>query len=307
MAIAGTPALFVEGLKRVTMSAYASVTPTWNQLFKEGTMQGRQESSLNMAGIGRYQEFYSGQSPVPDQIYQGYLTTFVRRKFGKMLSFEDDDLRDDRYNKLGKPVAQQFGRAAADTIDAMCADIFNLAFDGTNQAGPDGVALCSTAHPLINPRNGFTTYANRPATDAAFSATALKAALISWSAMVTDEGEPIGTAPEKIVLPKEIRFDVAEVLNSTFIADTVARTNANSLKGLLDTAIEWRRLSSTTAWFLVGPKSDPNYGLHLLWSRKLSTDSWVEKRNDMHYFKAAFALSIGFTEPRTVWGTDGTP
>lgn len=295
------PALYVEGLRDITLRRYKAYPIVWPKIFSEMTSKKYQETFLAMAGTGRLQEYFSGQSPDLDRLTQGWITTFVHRNYGKMISFELDAVEDDLYGKLGTDVAGAWGDGARMKQEQVTAAILG---NGFTDRGPDGQPLFAAAHPLINPRNGYYSYNNLG--NVAFSSTALEAAIIAYNQQITEEGELINDDPKTIVFPTQLKFEVARVLNSTLT--TVLSTSANAkndtnvLKNIVD-PLEWPRLPSATAWFLLGDKTQ--HTLRFIRRRALKPRDWIDDRTENMIYACGERYSVGYTDARYTWGSSG--
>lgn len=293
------PAIYVEGLRAITLRRYKAYKIVWDQIFTEGTSKKYQETVLAMAGTGRLEEFFSGQSPNMDRLTEGWITTFVNRHFGKMMSFELDAIEDDLYGVLGKDVAGAWGDGARMKQEQVTASIFG---NGFTDRGPDGQPLFSAAHPLIYPRNGYYSYNNLG--NVAFSATALEAAIIAYNQQITEEGELINDDPKTILFPTQLKFEVARVLNSTLTtvlsSSANAKNDVNVLKNIVD-PLEWPRLPSATAWFLLGSKEQ--HGLKFFRRKALATRKWVDDRTENMVYACGERYSVGYTDARYTWGS----
>lgn len=296
--------LFKRGLSKVTLQAYNAVDPMWKKFFRQGDMNEYEDVRLSMAGIGRLDRFRPGQKTTPDRLTLGYYTRFFYVKYGKVIEIEEDAVQNDLYGKLVTQYAAQMGEAAVRRQEVECAKVIA---NGFSDVGPDGVPLFSTAHPLIAPRYGFTTWSNRSTTDAAFSYTAAKAGIIIFQKTLTEEVEPMNTRPARIINPVELEFDIQETLGASYSVENTSgnfpkMTTPNVLKGDLEQNT-WLYLPSTTAWFLTAPLEKTN--MFFLRRFVLQRKSTQDFDTDNFKYKATEAYSIGYDQPRGWWGSAG--
>jgi hypothetical protein len=71
---------------------------------------------------------------------------------------------------------------------------------------------------------------------------------------------------------------------------------------LLSDVIVISRMTSTTAWFI---KTDANDGLKILWRRKPTKSMEGDFETDSMRYKATERYTLGWTDPRAVYGTPG--
>lgn len=203
---------------------------------------------------------------------------------------------DDEQEEVVSDAARALGSSANYTIEADCANIFNNMTSTTG--APDGVALFSTAHPLI----GGGTARNRPSTDADLSTAALRSALNDIADTVDDAGKLVHWRPEVLLVPYELKWQADELINSVDRSDTADRAkNAFRQEGLR--VVAWPYLTDADAWFLLASSSKHNV-------RKY----WRERPNVMHDWdfesssakmKIRFRFIRGWSDWRGVWGTTG--
>ena len=203
---------------------------------------------------------------------------------------------EDEQEEVISDAARALGSSANYTIEVDCANIFNNMTSTTGS--PDGVALFSTAHPLI----GGGTGSNRLATDADLSTAALRTMLNLIADTVDDAGKLVHWRPEVLLVPYELRWQADELINSVDRSDTSDRAkNSFKMDGLR--VVSWPYLTDPDAWFLLASPSKHNV-------RKY----WRTRPNLLHdwdFDKSAAKMKIhfrfirGWSDWRGVAGTTG--
>ena len=100
--------------------------------------------------------------------------------------------------------AESFGCETVDisadaTLEDQIANILNNAFSGS-YVGGDGVALCSTSHPLVS--GGVNSH--RASTD--LNESALESAVIQIAAWTDERGLLINAQPRKLIIPPNLMY-----------------------------------------------------------------------------------------------------
>ena len=112
----------------------------------------------------------------------------------------------------------------------------------------DGVALFSTAHPLVS----GGTNSNTPSTQVDLNETSLEAAVIQIAGWTDERGLLIAAKPKKLVIPTALMF-VADRLLETSLRVGTADNDINAIKnmGAIPEGYTVNHfLTDTNAWFL---------------------------------------------------------
>jgi hypothetical protein len=203
---------------------------------------------------------------------------------------------DDEQEEVVSEAARALGSSGRYSVEVDCAGLFNNITSTTGS--PDGVALFSTAHPLIS----GGTEQNALTTPADLSTNALRTALNDWADTVDDAGKLLHIRPKVLLVPYELKWQADELINSVDRSDTSDRAkNAFKQDGL--TVVAWPYLTDADAWFLLAEPSEHNV-------RKY----WRERPNVMHDWdfesssmkvKIRFRFIRGWSDFRGVFGTAG--
>lgn len=207
------------------------------------------EYNLGFGALGTMDEWSSTGSQVSyEDIAKGYKSTYTHKKYSKGVKVERELVDDDQYGEIKKRV-RNLAQSVWYTRQTQAAGVFNGAFtgvgiDGRPMVGPDGLPLCSAAHPVAP--SSATTYANagvRALT--ADNVEATRTAMLTWQ---DDKGNLLAMNPDCIVVPPSLRKAALVIADSPQEPSTT-NNDINIWKGSL-MVIEWPFLTDTNAWFM---------------------------------------------------------
>jgi hypothetical protein len=271
----------------------------WKQVFvqQQGIPRNYHEEPV-LYGFGAAPELPDGM-PVT---YQAggvlFLQRYVYKVYGLAFALTKVLVEDGDHIRIGQTYAKHLAQSLIETKETLCANVLNRAFTAGFNGG-DGVPLVSTSHPIAN-----GTFSNQLTTPAALSQTSLEQLLIQIRNAVDNNGKRIRLNPEKLVVSPSNVFQ-AEVLLKSVLRTGTADNDINPVKsmGLLAGGqANLSRLTSTTAWWV---KTDAPEGLKLMMRRGLEKSMEGDFETDSTRFKRTERYAVGFTDPRTVYGTAG--
>lgn len=271
----------------------------WKQVFKEeqGIARAYQEEPV-LFGFGAAPEVPDGM-PIT---YQSGGVLFIQRYlykvYGLAFALTRVLMEDGDHIQIGKTYSRHLAQSLIETKETLCANVLNRAFNGA-YAGGDGVALNSASHPIAT-----GTFSNLLTTAANLSQTSLEQMLIQIRNAVDNNGKRIRLTPTQIVTGPSNVFQ-AQVLLESALRTGTANNDINPVKsmGLLSKGqANLSRITSTTAWWV---QTDAQEGTKLVMRRKLDKGMEGDFETDSMRYKATERYSVGFTDPRTLWGTPG--
>lgn len=255
------------------------------------------------SGYGYAQVMDDGGSVTYDEAKQGFKAYFQHVKYGLGFKVSEDAYKDNLYKELGLRNARRLARSLNATREKVGALVLDRAFSGT-YTGPDGLALCSTAH--LNTDN--STYSNKLTTDADLSETSLEQACVDIGGFVNDRGIPMPVAPVRLIIHRSEGFNAERILNSLKQNDT-ANNAVNALKSL--NAIPGgfhinHYVTDEDAWFLVtdvttAAKEGMKYFER--YPDKFDDDNEFDTNNAK--FKAVSRYCFGWSDPKGIFGSQG--
>jgi hypothetical protein len=271
----------------------------WKQVFvqQQGIPRNYHEEPV-LYGFGAAPELPDG-TPVT---YQAggvlFLQRYVYKVYGLAFALTKVLVEDGDHIRIGQTYAKHLAQSLIETKETLCANVLNRSFTAGYNGG-DGVPLVATNHPLAQ-----GTFSNQLNTPAALSQTSLEQLLIQIRNAVDNNGKRIRLNPEKLVVSPSNVFQ-AEVLLKSVLRTGTADNDINPVKsmGLLAGGqANLSRLTSTTAWWI---KTDAPEGLKLMMRRGLEKSMEGDFETDSTRFKSTERYAVGWTDPRTVFGTAG--
>jgi len=271
----------------------------WSTVFREsaGIPRNYHEEPV-LYGFGAAPQLPDG-SPVTYQ--QGgvlFLQRYVYQVFGLAFALTKVLVEDGDHIRIGQVYAKHLAQSLVETKELLAANVLNRAFN-SSYAGGDGVALNSSAHPIVS-----GTFSNLLSTAANLSQTSLEQMLIQVRQAVDNNGKKIRLQPLKLVVSPGNVFQ-AEVLLKSVLRTGTANNDINPIKsiGLLpEGASVISRLTSATNWWV---QTDAPEGLKLLMRRALEKTMEGDFETDSMRYKATERYQVGWTDPRAVFGTPG--
>jgi len=271
----------------------------WKQVFVQqtGIPRNYHEEPV-LYGFGAAPELPDGM-PVT---YQAggvlFIQRYVYKVYGLAFALTKVLVEDGDHIRIGQTYAKHLAQSLIETKETLCANVLNRAFN-PSFVGGDGVSLVNSAHPISG-----GSFSNVLTTPAALSQTSLEQLLIQIRNAVDNNGKRIRLNPEKLVVSPSNVFQ-AEVLLKSVLRTGTADNDINPVKsmGLLAGGqANLSRLTSTTAWWV---KTDAPEGLKLMMRRGLEKSMEGDFETDSTRFKSTERYAVGFTDPRTVYGTPG--
>jgi phage major head subunit gpT-like protein len=206
----------------------------------------------------------------------------------------EEEMEDNLYEVVSRRRIKRLAFSMRQTKEIVSANVLNRAFN-TSYTGGDAKALCVTDHP-----GSGGSWSNRAATDADLSEASLEDMVIQIGQAKNDKGLQIALRPIKLIIPINLQFDAKRILKSELQSGT-ANNDVNALKGMFDYSVN-HYLTDTDAWFL---KTDCPNGMTMFERRALAfaQDNDFDTANAKA--KATMRFSVGWTDPRAMFGTQG--
>ena len=257
-----------------------------------------------VTGIPAVSSLAEGSEYPMDQMVQGYDKTFKAVKYGVIVPITEELLEDNMHEEAFER-AEHLGRAMREAERISASSIFNNAF---TVAGPDGVSLCNTAHPLPYPGAGVSS--NRLAVDADLSLASLEDLVTVMRKTKDGSGKKVLVRPRFLITPPELEFLSHELLESVSkpqasTASNLTEVNSvNSMRsryGLEPVVIDY--LTDDDAWFLSADKG--SHKIYWYWRKQPQTSSDMEFKSDVALMKIKARWDVGYSDFRGIAGTTG--
>jgi phage major head subunit gpT-like protein len=287
---------------------YPGLNIIWDEELKQTPLQFREffnvqeskradETEQQLAAFGYLAQKYEGEEAIYDDPIQSFERVYYHLTYGLKYRITQEAYEDEQYMALGEKMAQNFGQSAQATQELIAAQVVNNGFNIDPQS-PDGVPLFSANHPLAG--GGF--YGNAPTISAALSQTSLQNAYNTMRGTVNDRGILVGCKPVCLVVSPAQQFVAAQLLHS---AQVLVGSDQNPINPIQDsvTLYVWDRLTSSTAWFLMGDKR--KVGLKWYDRVKPAFGHYTDNQNQDAVFHVRMRCSAGQSGWRNTYGAVG--
>ena len=182
------------------------------------------EEELKLSGFGAAPVKDEGSAITYDTAQESFVARYTHETIGLGFSIIEEAMEDNLYVSVSARYTKALARAMSYTKQVKAAYPLNNGFSTTFSSG-DGVALFSTAHPLVN----GGTNSNRPSTGADLNETSLEDAIIQIGKWTDERGLKIAARPKKLIVPSDLQFVATRLLQSDYRVGT-ADNDINAIK-----------------------------------------------------------------------------
>jgi hypothetical protein len=286
-------------LNEVFDGVYEQRADEWKMVFREqkGIPRNYHEEPV-LYGFGAAPELPDGMAVSYQSGGVLFLQRYLYKVYGLAFSLTKVLVEDGDHIRIGQTYAKHLAQSLIETKETLSANVVNRSFNAAYSGG-DGVALISTSHPIVN-----GTFSNQLTTPANLSQTSLEQMLIQIRNAVDNNGKRIRLTPTQIVTGPSNVFQAETLLKSVLRSGT-ADNDINPVKsmGLLAKGqANLSRITSSTAWWI---QTDAPEGLKLLMRRGLEKSMEGDFETDSMRYKATERYTVGWTDPRGLYGTAG--
>lgn len=294
------PKLLWPGVKTIWGYTYDQWASEYTDCFDTTTSNKNYEELVQVVSFGMAAVKAQGQGLTYDTEEQGATTRLVNVTYGLGYIVTMEELQDDLYMQVSSRRAAANARAMRITKEFVGANVYNNAFSST-YAGGDGVALCSTAHPLVF----GGTAANTPTTPADLSEASLEDACINIMGFQDDRGLPAMFMPRSLHISRSELFNAHRILDSAYQSGT-GNNDINAMKALsmFPGGIHVNHyFSSARPWFV---RTNITAGQGMVYQERMAVK--FDQDNEFNT-KNALAASVerykfGWGDWRGVWGVN---
>ena len=291
----------LPGLNALFGMEYARYGEEHKEIYETEKSERSFEEETKLAGFGSAPVKNEGQAIAYDNAQEAFTARYNHETIALGFSITEEAVEDNLYDSLSARYTKGLARAMAYTKQVKAASVLNNGFTGGVYAGGDGVALFSTAHPLIS----GGTNSNRPSTNSDLNETSLENAVIQIAAWTDERGLLIAAKPRKLVVPPALQFVATRLLETNLRVGT-ADNDINALKnnGSIPEGYTINHyLTDTNAWFLC---TDVPNGLKHFERMALTTGMDGDFDTGNVRYKARERYSFGFSDPLGVFGSPGS-
>lgn len=288
------------GLNALFGMEYTGYEQEHKEIYDTETSDRAFEEEVMLSGFGEAPVKTEGAGVSYDNAQEVYTSRYTHETIALAFSLTEEAVEDNLYASLSARYTKALARSMATTKQIKAAAVLNGAF--TSSIGGDGQPLCSTAHPTLSGPN----LRNELSTPADLSETALEQALIDIAAFTDERGLKIAIRGLKLIIPKELQFTADRILKSTLRVGT-ADNDINAIKnmGMIPQGYSVNHyLTDPDAFFI---KTDAPNGMKMFERVAFKTGFEGDFDTGNVRYKARERYSFGFSDPRGIFGSPGTP
>jgi Mu-like prophage major head subunit gpT len=290
----------LPGLNALFGLEYARYGEEHKEIYETEASERSFEEETKLSGFSAAPVKAEGSAMAYDNAQEAWTTRYNHETIALGFSITEEAIEDNLYDSLSARYTKGLARAMAYTKQVKAAAVLNNGFSAA-YAGGDGVALFSTAHPLVN----GGTNANTPTTQADLNETSLEAAVIQIAAWTDERGLLIAAKPKKLIVPPSLMFVATRLLETELRVGT-NNNDINAIKnnGSVSEGYTVNHfLTDPNAWFLT---TDVPNGLKHFVRTPLQNSMDGDFDTGNVRYKARERYSFGWSDPLGVWGSSGS-
>jgi hypothetical protein len=290
----------LPGLNALFGLEYARYGEEHKEIYETEKSERSFEEETKLAGFSAAPVKNEGSAIAYDNAQEAFTARYNHETIALGFSVTEEAIEDNLYDSLSARYTKALARAMAYTKQVKAAAVINNGFNN-GYVGGDGVALFSTAHPLVN----GGTNANTPTTQVDLNETSLEAAVIQIAAWTDERGLLIAAKPRKLIVPPALMFVAKRLLDTELrVGTTDNDINAIKQMGAIPEGYTVNHfLTDNNGWYLT---TDVPNGLKHFERMPLvnSMDGDFDTGNVR--YKARERYSFGWSDPLGIWGSSGS-
>jgi hypothetical protein len=290
----------LPGLNALFGLQYATYGEEHKEIYETEKSERSFEEETKLSGFSAAPVKNEGSAIAYDNAQEAFTARYNHETIALGFSITEEAVEDNLYDSLSARYTKGLARAMAYTKQVKAASVLNNGFSAAYPGG-DGVALFSTAHPLVS----GGTNSNRPSTNADLNETSLENAVIQIAAWTDERGLLIAAKPKKLIVPPALQFVATRLLETSLrVGTTDNDINAIKNNGSIPDGYTINHyLTDTTGWFLT---TDVPNGLKHFERMALSTSMDGDFDTGNVRYKARERYSFGWSDPLGVFGSPGS-
>jgi hypothetical protein len=288
------------GLNALFGMEYKGYEQEHKEIYDTETSDRAFEEEVMLSGFGEAPVKTEGAGVSYDNAQEVYTSRYTHETIALAFSLTEEAVEDNLYASLASRYTKALARSMATTKQIKAAAVLNGAF--TTSVGGDGKPLCATDHPTLSGPD----LRNELSTPADLSETSLEQALIDIAAFTDERGLKIAVRGLKLIIPKELQFTADRILKSTLRVGT-ADNDINAIKnmGMVPQGYTVNHyLTDPDAFFI---KTDAPNGMKMFERVAFKTGFEGDFDTGNVRYKARERYSFGYSDPRGIFGSPGTP
>ena len=294
------PKLLWPGIHATWGQIYDAHENEYDKLFEVMTSTKAYEQDVQITGFGLAPIKGQGQSVQYDSETQGQISTYTHIPYGLGYIVTKEELEDNQYKEVATRRAKANAFSMNQTLETVCAFLYNNAFVSTYFTTADGQPLISTAHTQVT--GGTFSNALSPAAD--ISEVALEDINIQIMSMTMDRGLKISAMGESLHVSVQDWYTSQRIMKSILQYNT-ANNNINVLKATnaFPKGIMMNHyFTQPNAWFV---RTNVPNGMGMFWRNKPEFTQDNDFFTENALAKSYMRFSVGCTDPRGIYGSNG--
>jgi hypothetical protein len=289
----------LPGLNALFGLEYATYGEQHKEIYETETSERSFEEETKLSGFSAAAVKNEGAPIQYDNAQEAFTARYTHVTIAQGFSLTEEAIEDNLYDSLSARYTKALARSMAYTKQVRAASVLNNGFNAAFPGG-DGVALFSTAHPLVS----GGTNSNRPSTGADLNETSLEAAVIQIAAWTDERSLLIAAKPRKLIVPPALQFVATRLLETELrVGTTDNDINALKNNGSIPEGYTVNNyLTDTNAWFLC---TDVPNGMKHFVRTPLSNSMDGDFDTGNVRYKSRERYSFGFSDPLGMFASPG--
>jgi len=290
--------LLLPGLRGIE-GKYEQIPSQYDKIFTKHNSKLALERTAEMRFLGLAQlKTEGGQTAFDNGAGERFIYNQEHTEIGLGYAITRKAIDDNLYKTQFQPSNLGLIESFQQTKEIYGANVMNTATTYNANIGGDGVALCSTSHPIDG-----GTVANRPSVDVDLNEATLLNAVIGIRTNLKDQaGLKVFARGRKLIIPPQLE-PTAIRLTKTELRPGTADNDVNAIMmtagGLPEGYMVNDYLTSAYAWFLLTNID----GLSYMERIAFETDMQVDFVTDNLLVKGYERYSFGYYNWRSIWGS----
>ena len=290
----------LPGLNALFGEEYANYENEHEEIYVSENSERSFEEELKLSGFGAAPVKDEGSTISYDTAQESFVARYTHETIAMGYSITEEAMEDNLYVSLSGRYTKALARAMSYTKQVKGAYPLNNGFSTTFSSG-DGVALFSTAHPLVS----GGTNSNRPSAGADLNETSLEDAIIQIGKYTDERGLKIAARARKLIVPTDLQFVATRLLQSDYkVGSADNDVNAIKTNGVIPEGYSVNHyLTDTNAFFITTDVPD---GMKHFVRAPMTTSMDGDFETGNVRYKARERYSFGVSDPLGIYGSPGS-
>jgi len=289
----------LPGLNALFGLEYARYGEEHKEIYETETSERSFEEETKLSGFSAAPVKNEGSAIRYDNAQEAWTARYNHETIALGFSLTEEAIEDNLYDSLSARYTKALARGMAYTKQVKAAAVLNNGFSSA-YAGGDGVALFSTAHPLIS----GGTNSNTPTVQSDLNETSLENAVIQIAAWTDERGLLIAARPKKLIVPPALQFVATRLLETSLRVGTTDN-DINAIKNNGSIPEGWtinHFLTDANGWYLT---TDVPNGMKHFERMAMSTSMDGDFDTGNVRYKARERYSFGYSDPLGMYASSG--